>query len=61
MFYIGTPNAGPPPDRVPVFPYLTLKAQSQSPAGPWQKQPEVVPFRPQPKPITARPPAPDLS
>lgn len=48
MFYIGSPNAGPPPDRLPMFPYLTLKAQSQSPAGPWQKQPEVVPFRPQP-------------
>ncbi len=48
MFYLGTPHASPPPDRLPRFPYLTLKARSSSPAGPWQKQPEVVPFRPQP-------------
>ncbi len=48
MFYMGTPNASPPPDRVPMFPYLTMKAWSTSPTGPWQKQPEVVPFRPQP-------------
>ena len=37
-----------PPDRVPSFPYLTLKAISRSPLGPWQKQPDIVPFRPQP-------------
>ena len=48
MFYMGTPNTNPPPDRVPMFPYLTMKARSESPAGPWQKQPDVVPFRPQP-------------
>jgi hypothetical protein len=48
MFYLGTPNTNPPPDRVPMFPYLTMKARSESPAGPWQKQPDVVPFRPQP-------------
>ena len=48
MFYIGSPNAGPPPDRLPMFPYLTLKARGNSPLGPWQKQPEVVPFRPRP-------------
>ena len=48
MFYMGTPHASPPPDRLPRFPYLTLKARSASPMGPWQKQPEVVPFRPQP-------------
>jgi predicted GH43/DUF377 family glycosyl hydrolase len=47
MFYLGTPHASPPPDRVPMFPYLTMKAQSASPAGPWRKQPGVVPFRPQ--------------
>lgn len=45
MFYLGTPHASPPPDRVPSFPYLTMKAISDSPAGPWIKQPEVVPFR----------------
>ncbi len=48
MFYLGTPNVTPPPDRVPSFPYVTMKAKSQSPAGPWKKQPEVVPFRPRP-------------
>jgi len=48
MFYVGSPHASPPPDRVPMFPYLTLKAWSSSPEGPWHKQPEVVPFRPQP-------------
>ena len=48
MFYLGTPNASPPPDRIPLFPYLTLKARSQSLAGPWIKQPEVIPFRTKP-------------
>ena len=48
MFYLGTPNTTPPPDRVPDFPYLTMKAKGDSPAGPWTKQPQVVPFRPQP-------------
>ena len=48
MFYLGTPNATAAPNRVPSFPYLTLKATSDSPSGPWRKQPEVVPFRPQP-------------
>ena len=44
MFYLGTPNASPPPDRVPRFPYLTLKATSDSPRGPWKKQEALVPF-----------------
>ena len=48
MFYLGTPNATPPPNRVPSFPYLTMKAVSDSPSGPWRKQPEIVPFRPEP-------------
>jgi predicted GH43/DUF377 family glycosyl hydrolase len=48
MFYLGTPNATPPPDRIPSFPYLTMKARSQSPAGPWVKQKDVVPFRTKP-------------
>lgn len=48
MFYMGTPHASPPPDRVPMFPYLTMKARSNSPTGPWQKEPHVVPFRPKP-------------
>jgi predicted GH43/DUF377 family glycosyl hydrolase len=45
MFYMGTPHATPPPDLIPAFPYLTLKATSPSPEGPWTKQPEVTPFR----------------
>jgi len=38
----------PAPDLIPSFPYLTMKAKSKSPAGPWIKQKEVVPFRPKP-------------
>ncbi len=45
MFYMGTPNTTPPPDLIPAFPYLTLKAQSRSAVGPWTKQPEVIPCR----------------
>ena len=44
MFYLGTPNASPAPQFVPWFPYLTLKAKASALAGPWMKQPEVVPF-----------------
>ena len=48
MFYLGTPHATPPPDRIPSFPYLTLEAQSKSPTGPWSKLPEITPFHPMP-------------
>lgn len=48
MFYLGTPNTSRPPDRVPSFPYLTMKASSHSPSGPWIKQGGIVPFRPTP-------------
>lgn len=48
MFYLGTPNTSAPPARVPSFPYLTMKARSASPSGPWIKQRGVVPFRPTP-------------
>lgn len=48
MFYLGTPNTSPPPARVPSFPYLTLKAKGEGPAGPWTKQYDVTPFRPKP-------------
>lgn len=48
MFYLGSPNATPPPDRVPSFPYLTMKARSKSLAGPWVKQTYVIPFRTKP-------------
>lgn len=46
MFYLGTPNSSPAPDRVPWFPYTTMKAQSNSPTGPWTKQRNVTPFSP---------------
>jgi predicted GH43/DUF377 family glycosyl hydrolase len=45
MFYLGTPNTSKPPDRIPSFPYLTMKAKGNSPAGPWSKQKSVFPFR----------------
>ncbi len=48
MFYLGTPHTSPAPDLVPALPYLTLKAESISPAGPWVKQREVIPFRVKP-------------
>lgn len=48
MFYLGTPHTTPAPDYIPAFPYLTLKARGRSPTGPWTKQPDVVPFRPEP-------------
>jgi predicted GH43/DUF377 family glycosyl hydrolase len=48
MFYLGTPNTSPAPDRVPSFPYLTMKARGASAAGPWVKQKDVIPFRPKP-------------
>ena len=46
MFYLGTPHVAPPPDLIPMFPYLTRKAKSDSPAGPWIKQKDVIPFQP---------------
>ena len=45
MFYLGTPNVTPAPDRIPAFPYLTMKARSNGPEGPWTKQKSVTPFR----------------
>jgi predicted GH43/DUF377 family glycosyl hydrolase len=48
MFYLGTPHASRAPDFVPTFPYLTMKAKSTSPSGPWVKQPNVIPFRTKP-------------
>jgi predicted GH43/DUF377 family glycosyl hydrolase len=48
MFYLGARNTSPAPDLVPYFPYVTMKAKSSSPLGPWRKQAHVVPFRPTP-------------
>jgi len=35
MFYLGTPTRRRPRQRIPSFPYMTLKARASSPAGPW--------------------------
>lgn len=48
MFYVATNLATPAPDFVPAVPYLTCKAKSVGPGGPWVKQKDVVPFRPRP-------------
>jgi predicted GH43/DUF377 family glycosyl hydrolase len=58
MFYLGTPNVSPAPNLVPSFPYLTMKANGEGPAGPWVKQKGVIPFRTKPNTyysITASP------
>jgi len=46
MFYLGTPNVTPAPDLIPSFPYLNMKAESNSPSGPWVKRGDIVPFKP---------------
>ena len=46
MYYLGTPNSSPAPDRVPWFPYTTMKAKAPAATGPWTKQREVTPFKP---------------
>jgi predicted GH43/DUF377 family glycosyl hydrolase len=46
MFYLGTPHVTPKPDYVPAFPYLTMKAEGISPAGPWKKRYDITPFSP---------------
>ena len=48
LFYLGAASSTGPPDRVPAAPYVTLKARGPGPMGPWTKQPEVIPFTPQP-------------
>jgi predicted GH43/DUF377 family glycosyl hydrolase len=46
MFYLGTPNVTPAPDFIPAFPYLNMKAESDSPFGPWIKKRDIIPFAP---------------
>lgn len=48
MFYLGTPNASPPPGRVPLIPYSTLRAEADAPTGPWRKHCSQPPFCCQP-------------
>jgi predicted GH43/DUF377 family glycosyl hydrolase len=44
MFYLGTPNTTPPPERIPLFPYIAMKAKAKSLKGPWIKQYDVTPL-----------------
>jgi predicted GH43/DUF377 family glycosyl hydrolase len=46
MFYLGTPHTSPAPDLIPAFPYLTMKAESNSSTGPWKKRYDITPFKP---------------
>ncbi|MCE1200118.1 MAG: hypothetical protein LWW85_14205 [Marinilabiliales bacterium] len=48
MFYLGTPHVTKKPDYIPAFPYLTMKAEANSPTGPWHKRYDVTPFSPKP-------------
>jgi hypothetical protein len=48
LFYLGTSNTSPSPQRIPAFPYQTMKAWSEHPQGPWFKQSEVIPIACQP-------------
>jgi predicted GH43/DUF377 family glycosyl hydrolase len=48
MFYLGSPNVTPAPNFIPSFPYLTLKAEADSPRGPWRKRYDITPWLPQP-------------
>ncbi|MHA4811498.1 hypothetical protein ACX0G9_25605 [Flavitalea flava] len=48
MYYMGTPNVTDAPYFVPGFPYLTRKAESNSPLGPWKKRYDIIPFQPHP-------------
>ncbi|BBH18835.1 hypothetical protein Back11_01800 [Paenibacillus baekrokdamisoli] len=44
MFYIGSDYHREHPYDIPDFPYVTMKAKSDSPYGPWIKQ-DIIPFR----------------
>ncbi len=48
FFYVGCRATTPPPDRVPAMPYINLKAEADSPYGPWRKRYDLRPFEPLP-------------
>ncbi len=48
QFYLGAARTTPPPDRVPMVPFVTLAAVETSPRGPARKRYDIVPFRPTP-------------
>ncbi len=47
LFYLGTEHVTPAPNLVPNVPYFTMKAEADSPAGPWRKRYDITPFLPQ--------------
>ncbi len=48
MFYVSCQATTPAPFFIPAVPYTVSKARAASPAGPWEKQKEIIPFRPAP-------------
>ncbi len=48
MFYMGTPHVSPAPNYIPAFPYLTKKAESNAPGGPWKKRYDINPIQTKP-------------
>jgi len=48
MFYMGTPHVSPAPNYIPAFPYLTKKAESNAPNGPWKKRYDINPIQTRP-------------
>ncbi|MFA7421907.1 MAG: hypothetical protein WCZ90_19650 [Melioribacteraceae bacterium] len=44
MFYLEPPNTSGSPEYVPTFPYMTMKAESNSVFGYWNKRYDVTPF-----------------
>lgn len=44
MFYLATQNVTSDKYKIPNVPYVTCKAESDSPTGPWEKRYDVVPF-----------------
>jgi predicted GH43/DUF377 family glycosyl hydrolase len=51
---VATDRATAAPELVPAVPYVTLKAISRSPQGPWVKQEDFIPFTIQPGTYYAR-------
>jgi len=48
MFYLATQNVTSDQYKIPNVPYLTCKAEANSPTGPWKKRYDVVPFNTKP-------------
>lgn len=46
MFYLASSRASEAPDRVPIGPYYMMKAEADSPVGPWRKDRSFRSFEP---------------